>query len=83
MRKIFRGATLRINSAHHQAVGDLAPMLRATAQTKDGIIEAIELSEAEAKDAPFLLGVQFHPERLIDTHPKFLKVFKAFVKACA
>ncbi|MBC8326590.1 MAG: gamma-glutamyl-gamma-aminobutyrate hydrolase family protein [Verrucomicrobia subdivision 3 bacterium] len=83
MRKIFRHETLRINSAHHQAVGELAPMLRATAQTKDGIIEAIELSETEAQDAPFLLGVQFHPERLIDTHPEFLRVFKAFVKACA
>ncbi len=82
MRKIFRHDTLRINSAHHQAVGELAPMLRATAQTKDGIIEAIELSEAEAKDAPFLLGVQFHPERLIDSHPEFLRVFKSFVKAC-
>ena len=83
MRKIFRRASIRINSAHHQAVGELAPMLRATAQTKDGIIEAIELTEAEAKNAPFLLGIQFHPERLIDTHPEFLRVFKAFVKACA
>jgi putative glutamine amidotransferase len=82
MRKIFRRATLRINSAHHQAVGTLAPMLRATAQTKDGIIEAIELTEAQAKNAPFLLGMQFHPERLIDSHPEFLRVFKAFVKAC-
>ena len=82
MCKIFRQPTLRINSAHHQAVGELAPMLRATAKTSDGIIEAIELSEAEAKDAPFLLGMQFHPERLIDTHPEFLRPFKAFVKAC-
>ena len=82
MRKIFRQPKLRINSAHHQAVGELAPMLRATAQTSDGIIEAIELSEAEAKDAPFLLGMQFHPERLIDAHPEFLRPFKAFVKAC-
>ncbi|MDE2682180.1 MAG: gamma-glutamyl-gamma-aminobutyrate hydrolase family protein [Verrucomicrobiota bacterium] len=83
IRKIFRRTTLRINSAHHQAVGTLAPMLRATAQTQDGIIEAIELTEAEGKDAPFLLGMQFHPERLIDTHPEFLRVFKTFVKACA
>ena len=83
MRKIFQCASIRINSVHHQAVGELAPMLRATAQTKDGIIEAIELTETEAKNAPFLLGVQFHPERLIDTHPEFLRVFKAFVKACA
>jgi putative glutamine amidotransferase len=82
MRRIFRRATLRINSAHHQAVGKLAPMLRATAWTRDGIVEAIELIQKDAEDAPFLLGVQFHPERLIDEHPEFLGIFKAFVKAC-
>lgn len=82
VRQIFRKSKLRINSAHHQAVGKLAPMLRETAWTKDGIVEAIELKAEEAKISPFLLGVQFHPERLYDKHPEFLKVFKAFTKAC-
>ena len=82
MRRIFRRTSIRINSAHHQAVGELAPMLRATAWTRDDIIEAIELSQKDAAGAPFLLGVQFHPERLIDEHPEFLGIFKAFVKAC-
>lgn len=82
IRKIFCRASIRINSAHHQAIGELAPMLRATAWTRDGIVEAIELIEEDAARAPFLLGVQFHPERLIDEHPEFLRIFKAFVKAC-
>jgi len=82
MRQIFRRASIRINSAHHQAVGELAPMLRATAWTRDGIVEAIELVQKDAVGAPFLLGIQFHPERLIDEHPEFLRIFKAFVKAC-
>ena len=82
IRKIFRRPTLRINTAHHQAVGALAPMLRATAKTKDGIIEALELTETEVKNAPFLLGVQFHPERLYEKHPEYQKVFKAFTGAC-
>ncbi len=82
MRQIFRRASIRINSAHHQAVGELAPMLRATAWTRDGIVEAIELTSKDAEGAPFLLGIQFHPERLIDEHPEFLGIFKAFVKAC-
>ena len=82
MRQIFRRTSIRINSAHHQAVGELAPMLRATAWTRDGIVEAIELVQKDAASAPFLLGVQFHPERLIDDHPEFLQIFKAFVKAC-
>jgi putative glutamine amidotransferase len=53
-----------------------------TAWTKDGIIEAIELNTAEAKGAPFLLGVQFHPERVYEKHPEHLKLFRAFTKAC-
>ena len=82
IRKIYGKAKLRINSAHHQAVGELAPMLRATAWTKDGIIEAIELNAVEANGAPFLLGVQFHPERVYEKHPEHLKIFRAFTKAC-
>ena len=82
MRRIFRRASIRINSAHHQAVGELAPMLRATAWTRDGIVEAIEMIQKDAARAPFLLGVQFHPERLIDEHPEFLRIFRTFVKAC-
>ena len=42
--QIFRKRSMKINSAHHQAVGNLAPMLRATAHTRDGIVEAIELN---------------------------------------
>ena len=82
MHKIFRKRSMKINTAHHQAVGDLAPMLRATAHTRDGIVEAVELNEAEAQNGPFLLGMQFHPERLWERHPEFLKPFRAFIKAC-
>ena len=56
--------------------------LRATAHTRDGIVEAIELNEAEAQTGPFLLGMQFHPERLWERYPEFLKPFRAFIKAC-
>ena len=69
--------------AHHQAVGNLASMLRATAWTKDGIVEALELTIEDAKNSPFLLGVQFHPERLYEKYPEYLKVFKAFTRACS
>ena len=57
-------------------------MLRATGKTRDGIIEAIELNEEEAKTRPFLLGMQFHPERLWEKYPEFLKPFRVFAKAC-
>jgi putative glutamine amidotransferase len=41
---------------HHQGIDRLADGLTATAWADDGTIEAIEM------DAPFALGVQWHPE---------------------
>jgi putative glutamine amidotransferase len=73
--------SLGVNSTHHQAVGELAPQLRAVARSLDGVIEAVELKDASR--GPFLLGVQFHPERLIDRNAVFRKLFSGFVEACA
>jgi putative glutamine amidotransferase len=70
-----------VNSTHHQAIGELAPQLRVVAQSPDGVIEAVELKDAGK--GPFLLTVQFHPERLIDRSPVFMHIFNGFVEACA
>ncbi|HEY3861158.1 MAG TPA: gamma-glutamyl-gamma-aminobutyrate hydrolase family protein [Verrucomicrobiae bacterium] len=72
--------TLGVNSTHHQALGKVAPALRVTAETSDGVAEAVELKEP--KRLPFLLSVQFHPERLIDRQGVFLLLFSSFVAAC-
>jgi putative glutamine amidotransferase len=72
--------TLGVNSTHHQAVGTVAKTLRVVAASSDGVIEAVEWKEPAAR--PFLLSVQFHPERLIDSHPVFLRLFNSFVAAC-
>jgi len=46
-------------SSHHQAIDDLAPGLRVVARSPDdGVIEAVE-----AEGHPWLIGVQWHPER--------------------
>ena len=52
--------TLAVNSFHHQAVSDPGPHLKVSAQSPDGIIEAVESNEDKA-----LLGVQWHPECFI------------------
>jgi putative glutamine amidotransferase len=70
-----------VNSTHHQAVDRIAPQLRAVATSPDGVVEAMELKDPGA--GPFLLTVQFHPERLIDRSPVFLQLFSGFVEACA
>lgn len=79
--KITGRQTLGVNSTHHQAIGALAAPLRAVAESPDGIIEAVEWKEAGKR--PFLLAVQFHPERLIDRNGVFLQLFRSFVEACA
>ena len=57
---------IEINSFHHQAVKDLAPGFTAAAFSGDGLVEAIEKGN--------LIGVQWHPEAMMD-----MKFFRAFV----
>ena len=51
--------TIRINTMHHQALASLAPVLRVSAVSDDGIVEAVE-----DPTRSFFLGVQWHPEYL-------------------
>lgn len=67
---------LGVNSFHHQAVGTVAPGLKVSARSPDGIIEAVESSE------PWILAVQWHPELMWQRHEEFLGIFRAFVGAC-
>jgi putative glutamine amidotransferase len=73
---------LAVNSTHHQAVDRVATPLRVTATGPDGIVESLELARSESGIVPYLLGVQFHPERLYDRHPEFLEVFRSLTRAC-
>jgi len=66
-----------VNSHHHQAVDQVAPGFEIAARAPDGVVEAIEAVEAD-----FVVGVQFHPERLLRVGPQFLRLFEVFVEAC-
>ncbi len=68
------GLQVLTNSFHHQAVKGVAAELRVSARTQDGIIEAIEHVTAD-----FAIGVQWHPELMIDKYPNMLNLFKEFV----
>jgi putative glutamine amidotransferase len=67
------GGTMQVNTSHHQAVKD-AGRSTVNAVAPDGIIEGIE--DASKK---FCLGVQWHPEYLVDEGDK--AIFAALVAA--
>lgn len=73
---------LGVNSSHHQAVGRVAGLLQVTAVSADGVIEGMELKPGVVRAPPFLIAVQYHPERLYDRHREHLKLFSGFVRAC-
>jgi len=68
--------TLDVNSFHHQCLKEVAPALRVTARAPDGVIEGVELP-----DNRFSIGVQWHPEELVDTDPRMKGLFEALVEA--
>jgi len=59
MHRTLGAVSATVNSRHHQAIRDLAPPLRASAWSEDGVIEGAELRSA---GDPWLLAVQWHPE---------------------
>lgn len=79
-------SSARVNSSHHQAVKVVGDELLVTAQSKDGIIEAMEFPEKQ-----FVIAVQYHPERMWSnpdatlTEREFLnhatKLFRSFIKS--
>jgi putative glutamine amidotransferase len=82
MRRISGRSRLGVNSSHHQAVKEIAQALRATAVSNDGIVESVELAHDARGLLPYLLAVQFHPERLFRQHAEHLELFKSFIRAC-
>jgi len=66
---------IQVNSLHHQAIKTIAPQLRVTGKTDDGVIEAIESPERR-----FLIAVQWHPEE-IDDLPWVRRLFQGFARA--
>jgi len=82
LAKITGQQRLGVNSTHHQAVARVAAPLRAIAVSEDGVIEGLELKPDAANRLPFLVSIQFHPERLADRYAEHGAIFGAFIQAC-
>lgn len=72
--KILGKNTIRVNSMHRYAIKETG-IAYPTASTAEGIIEAIEYP-----DKKFILGVQWHPEKMIDYDEDENKIIKYFIE---
>jgi len=72
--------TGEVTSNHHQAADQMASPLKAVAFTADGLIEAEEWINPSGKS--FLLGVQWHPERMELENPLSGPIVVRFIEEC-
>jgi|ERR1700690_1458890 putative glutamine amidotransferase len=63
LKQIAGADEVRVNSSHHQSILDLGSNLRIAARAPDGVVEAVEWTG----DSNWVLGVQWHPERMVAT----------------
>ena len=74
MADIFGLDKLAVNTYHHQAVKDVAEGFQVCGRANDGLIEAIEHKEK------YIMGVQWHPECMVDVHKEYEPLFKDFIR---
>jgi len=75
LHSIIGTLEMQVNSSHHQAVRDPGPFAEVNAVAPDQVIEGVE-----DRRYRFCLGVQWHPEFLID--PGDRRIFNALIAAC-
>ena len=81
LSEIVKEHKVTVNSAHHQAVDKVGEGFVVTARTVDGIVEAIEIPSRR-----FVIGVQYHPERMLkeeNLRGHAEKLFKEFINAAS
>ncbi|MBX3084828.1 MAG: gamma-glutamyl-gamma-aminobutyrate hydrolase family protein [Anaerolineae bacterium] len=83
LAKILGEIEVPVNSLHHQALRDIAKPFTVTAHATDGLPEAVEIP-----DKRFFVGVQWHPEELVNTNETAFTqpmrhLFSAFVESAA
>ena len=73
MASMLGAGSAKVNSLHHQAVDTISPLFRATGWSDDGLLECMERPDV------WQVGVQFHPEDLRHSDPRFELLFQGLV----
>lgn len=75
LTELARAFDLRVNSSHHQSILKPGRDLRVTATAPDGVVEAVEW----IGDRNTIVGVQWHPERMVETDRLARALFESLV----
>ena len=67
----------KVNSWHHQGLKEIAANIIVIAESYDGLPEAVVINK---KVHPFMIGVQFHPERLGKYNPIHVNMKDKFIQ---
>lgn len=78
LHRLLGTQRLPVNSFHVQGVDRTGTGLRVSARAPDGAVEAIE-----GVEPAFVLGVQFHPERMLEAEPALGGIVAGFIAAAA
>jgi putative glutamine amidotransferase len=68
---------LTVNSYHHQGIDKPAPDITIAAHSPDGLPEAFHWVDLSIQK--WIVGVQWHPERMFADHPEQLFLARAFL----
>ena len=75
LQKILGVKEIDVNSFHNQFCVKPGKNFKASAWAENKIVEAIE-----SPIYRFALGLQFHPEKMFNEYPIFIKIFAAFLE---
>lgn len=76
LSKIINKKEIEINSRHNYHLSKVNN-LKVSAYSEDGFIEAIEMPNKR-----FILGVQWHPESMLEYDENSNEIFKVFIDSC-
>lgn len=76
LKEIIGSSNIKVNSRHRYAITKVNNFI-ISSTSEDGVIESIE-----SKDKTFVIGVQWHPEKLIDIDEPSNKLFDRFIEEC-